>query len=138
MECFLEECSEPELGAGHPHEYRRCLEDEREDVGETPDIVWEQRIPSRHVVFPDKESNEEEDGDDERGDEDGGIPAVGGGLGEAEDEEDEASDQEEDADNVHPFEFGGAREIFGRGFCLGHEEPCEDREWGDDDGYYKN
>lgn len=77
-------------------------------------------------MFPDKESNEEEDGDDERSDEDGGIPAVGGGLGEAEDEEDKTSDQEEDADNVHPFEFGGSREIFGRGFRLGHEEPCED------------
>lgn len=77
-------------------------------------------------MFPDKESSEKEDGDDDGGDEDGGIPALGGGLSETEDEEDKTGEQQEDADNVHPFEFGGAREIFGHGFCWGHEEPCED------------
>jgi hypothetical protein len=61
------------------------LEHEREDVGVSPDIVGEESVASGHVCFVDKESAEEEEGDDEWGDEDGRVPSFDRGLGESED-----------------------------------------------------
>jgi hypothetical protein len=61
------------------------LEHEREDVGVSPDIVGEESVASGHVGFVDKESAEEEEGDDEWGNEDGGVPSFDWGLGESED-----------------------------------------------------
>lgn len=94
----------------------------------------QQGISFRHVLLPDNEDHEQNQGDDEWSEENGAAPTIDGSLGESEDEQDQSSHDQSDTTKIHSLDLLPSRQRLSDCFGFGHREPGQDAEWEDEDG----